>query len=565
MVEIFKDHGEVVMCVGSSCRLQNNSIFQVSDLAVAVATLPGDKQQIPVDISDLINRFPVYYGRSNRDTASKLAHNINNNNNNNSNNDNNDINNDNSNINGDNNYAKNDINIDNKNNNRNNNNNSNSNNNNNKSNNNNNSNNNSNHYNCNNNNNNNIKLERGNSKIPKYVRRWSDNAGIEDPRPAQPRSPPKLKLNNNNKNKNDDENKIGNISSFHGNCIESVESIPDNSNSKTDVFNIGDKEGRGESEEEDRVSTSSTYSNIIEAVSVFDSESFSVLESYLTDSEGFPLLKNCDSFGYYFNGNSDSSDEDEKNKNKDGKCEIGEDGEGGGKEGVRVCNEINKAEKNINEIVIEYKNENENENEEKTGDWWRDEVEINDQNPISPPSPPSLPTPPRHHSSPFSSPFPSSFLRTPKTRTVKKDSKRNSLSFSKDSFNSDATTASITPVIHRIPRTQEDYDMNINSCVREKKDGNGNDDKNIKNDEVSELNDSHNKHEINIVSCEIEEEVEGGVVGDEGEEGEGKETDKKVKFTSPNQNQNDINDDDFSNFFISTFSSSVNSSDNEKN
>ena len=221
--------------------------------------------------------------------------------------------------------------------------------------------------------------------------------------------------------------------------------------------------------------------------------------------------------------------------------------------------------KNKNKNKNENKNENENENEEKTGDWWRDEVEINDQNPISPPSPPSLPTPPRHHSSPFSSPFPSSFLRTPKTRTVKKDSKRNSLSLSKDSFNSDATTASITPVIHRIPRTQEDYDMNINSCVREKKDGNGNDDKNIKNDEVSELNDSHNKHEINIVSCEIEEEVEGGVVGDEGEEGEGKETDKKVKFTSPNQNQNDINDDDFSNFFISTFSSSVNSSDNEKN
>ena len=81
MVEIFKDHGEVVMCVGSSCRLQNNSIFQVSDLAVAVATLPGDKQQIPVDISDLINRFPVYYGKSNRDIASKLAHNNNNNNN----------------------------------------------------------------------------------------------------------------------------------------------------------------------------------------------------------------------------------------------------------------------------------------------------------------------------------------------------------------------------------------------------------------------------------------------------------------------------------------------------
>ena len=112
MVEIFKDHGEVVMCVGSSCRLQNNSIFQVSDLAVAVATLPGDKQQIPVDISDLINRFPVYYGKSKRDIASKLAHNGNNNNNNNNKNNNNSNVNSNSNIDGDNNYGKNDIHID---------------------------------------------------------------------------------------------------------------------------------------------------------------------------------------------------------------------------------------------------------------------------------------------------------------------------------------------------------------------------------------------------------------------------------------------------------------------
>jgi hypothetical protein len=222
---------------------------------------------------------------------------------------------------------------------------------------------------------------------------------------------------------------------------------------------------------------------------------------------------------------------------------------------MEVINDMENMNKNDNEEITENENE-----ETKAGDWWRDEVEITDQNPISPPSPPSLPTPPRHSPSPFSSPFSSSFLRTPKTksRTVKKDSKRNSLSVSKDSFNSDATTASITPIINRIPRTQEDFIMNINRNVRDDKHGDGNDNKG-ENHEVSELNDSHNKLERNTV----------GNVNEE--EGEGEETEKKVKFTSSNRNLNlnlnesDINDDDFSNFFISTFSSSVNSSDNEKN
>ena len=41
MIDIFRENGEIVLCVGSSCRLQNNAIFSASDLAVAVATLPG--------------------------------------------------------------------------------------------------------------------------------------------------------------------------------------------------------------------------------------------------------------------------------------------------------------------------------------------------------------------------------------------------------------------------------------------------------------------------------------------------------------------------------------------
>jgi hypothetical protein len=86
MVQIFKENGEVVMCVGSSCRLQNNSIFQISDLAVAVATLPGDKQQIPVDIGDLINRFPAFYGGDNGGDNHRNSNYSNSNNNNNKNN-----------------------------------------------------------------------------------------------------------------------------------------------------------------------------------------------------------------------------------------------------------------------------------------------------------------------------------------------------------------------------------------------------------------------------------------------------------------------------------------------
>jgi hypothetical protein len=61
MIRIFRENGEVVLCVGSSCRLQNSNIFRSSDLAVAVATLPGDKHQIPVDISDLINRCLFFF------------------------------------------------------------------------------------------------------------------------------------------------------------------------------------------------------------------------------------------------------------------------------------------------------------------------------------------------------------------------------------------------------------------------------------------------------------------------------------------------------------------------
>lgn len=198
---------------------------------------------------------------------------------------------------------------------------------------------------------------------------------------------------------------------------------------------------------------------------------------------------------------------------------------------------------------------------DKSGDWWRDEVEITDQAPTSPP--------PLHRSSPYLN-SPSPLLRTPVTQTVVRSKRTSSLSMSGESFNSDATTASITPVIHRIPRTQQDFitDREGRETINRKKSV---DNVKINNDEVSELSDINNKHKKDYVRSrdeEDEQEDEG-----EGEEGEGggegdKGDERKVRFQSPDRStsviQNDKDDEDFSNFFISTFSSSVNSSDSEK-
>ena len=210
-----------------------------------------------------------------------------------------------------------------------------------------------------------------------------------------------------------------------------------------------------------------------------------------------------------------------------------------------------------NQIIENSIDSNSDSEKDRSGDWWRDEVEITDQAPTSPP--------PLHRSSPSyltSTPL----LRTPVTQTVVRSKRTSSLSMSGESFNSDATTASITPVIHRVPRTQEDFNTNREESEKANR-SRSVDNVKVKNDEVSELSDINDKHKKDYVrSRDEEDEQEEGEEGEE--EGEDKVDEKKVRFQSADRStsviQNDKDDDDFSNFFISTFSSSVNSSDNEK-
>ena len=198
---------------------------------------------------------------------------------------------------------------------------------------------------------------------------------------------------------------------------------------------------------------------------------------------------------------------------------------------------------------------------DRSGDWWRDEVEIADQAPSSPP--------PLHRSSPSclnSSTSPSTLplFSTPLTQTVVRNKRTSSLSMNGgESFNSYATTASLTPVINRIPRTQEDFIIDREG--REKTNQNKSesvDNAIVKKNGVSELSDVNDKRKKSTVRSRDEEEQE------EQEEGEGDE--RKVRFQSADRStsiiQNEKDDDDFSNYFVSTFSSSssVNSSDNEK-
>ena len=59
MIEIFRSHGEVVMTVGSGHRTCNYDLFAASDVAVSVATLPGD-MTIPQTLKDVVSKFPPF-------------------------------------------------------------------------------------------------------------------------------------------------------------------------------------------------------------------------------------------------------------------------------------------------------------------------------------------------------------------------------------------------------------------------------------------------------------------------------------------------------------------------
>lgn len=60
MVEIFHDYGEIVLTIGSSYRAHNQYIFNSSDVAVAIAMLPGDSSQIPISVENILDKFPSF-------------------------------------------------------------------------------------------------------------------------------------------------------------------------------------------------------------------------------------------------------------------------------------------------------------------------------------------------------------------------------------------------------------------------------------------------------------------------------------------------------------------------
>ena len=58
IVEVFREHGEVVMTIGSSYRVTNRDIFNVSDLACAVSMIPGESGAIPASEAAVLRGFP---------------------------------------------------------------------------------------------------------------------------------------------------------------------------------------------------------------------------------------------------------------------------------------------------------------------------------------------------------------------------------------------------------------------------------------------------------------------------------------------------------------------------
>jgi hypothetical protein len=59
MIDIFRENGEVVMTIGSAYRALNQEIFNGSDVAISVVTMPG-RRTIPLRAKDLVDVFPRY-------------------------------------------------------------------------------------------------------------------------------------------------------------------------------------------------------------------------------------------------------------------------------------------------------------------------------------------------------------------------------------------------------------------------------------------------------------------------------------------------------------------------
>jgi hypothetical protein len=61
MIDIFRDHGEVVMSLGSSYRSHNQAIYTHSDIAISVDMLPSEVSQLSSSSTDIIAKYPVHH------------------------------------------------------------------------------------------------------------------------------------------------------------------------------------------------------------------------------------------------------------------------------------------------------------------------------------------------------------------------------------------------------------------------------------------------------------------------------------------------------------------------
>jgi len=64
MVGIFREHGEVVMSIGSAYRSYNQAIYSVSDLGIAVDMLPGEHKDLLSSSDHIVSAFPVFSSSS---------------------------------------------------------------------------------------------------------------------------------------------------------------------------------------------------------------------------------------------------------------------------------------------------------------------------------------------------------------------------------------------------------------------------------------------------------------------------------------------------------------------
>jgi hypothetical protein len=60
MVDIFRDHGEIVMTLGSSYRSHNQAIYTHSDIAISVDMLPSELSHLSSSSNEIISKYPVY-------------------------------------------------------------------------------------------------------------------------------------------------------------------------------------------------------------------------------------------------------------------------------------------------------------------------------------------------------------------------------------------------------------------------------------------------------------------------------------------------------------------------